>query len=156
MIQQRILLDANLLVLLIVGLTNPKFIAAHKRLASYSEGDFNILLDLLGPPGISSLIVTPNVLTEASNLLRHSAEPRKSAIMDKFRIFLKQVSEVHVPGNQAADRPEFLRLGLTDAALIELDNEEVMLLTADAPLYAAALTAGRHAENFAHHRVKQL
>jgi hypothetical protein len=41
------LLDTNLLVLLVVGLTSREYISIHKKLTSFSEQDFEILETLL-------------------------------------------------------------------------------------------------------------
>ena len=61
-----VVLDANLLVLFVVGIASPSYIAKHKRLAAYTENDFALLTDLLSAAG--SVIVTPNIVTETSNL----------------------------------------------------------------------------------------
>jgi hypothetical protein len=52
----------------------------------------------------------------------------------------------------AAARPEFIRLGLTDSALLHIAGDSHMLLTADVGLYIAALNDGKNAENFNHFR----
>lgn len=58
-----IVLDTNLLVLLIVGIASPTYIAIHKQLRAYSLQDFDLLTRLLETA--SRIIVTPNTLTEA-------------------------------------------------------------------------------------------
>ena len=60
-----IVLDANLLLLLVVGLTSRAYISKHKRLQGYEELDFDLLICLIGS---ANVIVTPNTLTETSNL----------------------------------------------------------------------------------------
>ena len=64
--------DANLLVLLVVGNVDQDLIAKHGRLEEYTAEDYETLLDLLSQTRQSQIYVTPNTLTEASNLLyRH-------------------------------------------------------------------------------------
>jgi hypothetical protein len=58
----------------------------------------------------------------------------------------------YLESNVAAARPEFFRLGLTDAALLHLSIEQAVLLTADLHLYLAALKGGLKAQNFNHLR----
>ena len=42
-------IDANLLVLLVVGSVGRNLIAKHRRLREYSEEDYEVLVDLLTP-----------------------------------------------------------------------------------------------------------
>lgn len=71
--EKAFVLDANLLVLLVVGLASPEHIAIHKRLGEYSKVDFDLLTQLLADA--SRIVVTPNTLTEAVNLSAHIDEP---------------------------------------------------------------------------------
>ena len=61
-------LDSNLLILLVVGSESRDLIPRHRRLQHYPSEDYDILLDIL--QDADQLFVTPNTLTEASNLLR--------------------------------------------------------------------------------------
>ena len=63
-----VLLDANLLILLAVGLTNRDYIGRHKRLTKYDATDLDVLSGLIAQ--FSSVVFTPHVLAEASNLDR--------------------------------------------------------------------------------------
>ena len=54
-------IDANLLVLLIVGSVGRHLIAKHRRLRAYTYEDFDILINLLDP--FDRVFVTPNTLT---------------------------------------------------------------------------------------------
>jgi len=67
--QKGVLLDTNLFILLIVGLVGSKHIATHKKLDSYSEEDFKLLVSILDT--CRHLVVTPHVLAETSNLVVH-------------------------------------------------------------------------------------
>ncbi len=64
--------DANLLVLLIVGNVNYGHIPKHKRTKAYTVDDYHKLCSILGKVG--QIFVTPNILTEVSNLLRSNKE----------------------------------------------------------------------------------
>ena len=73
---EAIILDTNLLILLIVGLSGADRFANHKNLKNFHlPSDFEILNSLL--EGISQIILTPNTLTETSNLLRQIANPAR-------------------------------------------------------------------------------
>ncbi len=62
-----IIIDANALVVLLVGSINPRLIENHKRTSIYSEEDFEELL--LAVKDFKKLVVLPNVWTEVDNLL---------------------------------------------------------------------------------------
>ena len=75
---------------------------------------------------------------------------------ETFRALLRTLDERHRPSVDVADRPEFLLLGLADAALLALDESDATLLTADLDLYLAASRAGRPAVNFTYHKATYL
>jgi len=134
-------IDSCLLVLLIVGSTNPKYIAKHKNLYPvYNERHFETLLTFLKLT--SSVVCTAHILTETSNLLRQIGDPIRTEIMDVFRTFILQSREIRVDGVIASNAPTFIRLGLTDAAIVSLDPDEIAILTVDHDLHIAASTVG--------------
>ena len=61
-------LDTNLLVLLVVGSESRELISKHRRLRDYYAEDYDILCEFL--ENAKTLYVTPNTLTETSNLVR--------------------------------------------------------------------------------------
>jgi hypothetical protein len=141
-------LDANLLVLLIVGLTARRYISVHRRLRAYSLADFERLTALISVS--AGVVVTPNVLSEASNLLRQISEPAKTEIAVAFREMIKRTQEIYVTSADAASRSEFLRLGLADSSLLEISKRNIVILSVDLDLYLAARAAGYDAFNFNH------
>ena len=60
-------IDANLLLLLVVGSVSPDAIARHRRLRVFTRDDYDILINQIGQ--VERVLVTPNTLTETSNLL---------------------------------------------------------------------------------------
>ena len=144
-------IDANLLVLFVVGRASPDLIAKHRRLSDYSVEDYYILLNKL--KSVERVLVTPNTLTEASNLLAYHTEPELSLLFDALRNIIRDCVEVVVKSEVASSRSEFNRLGLTDSALLEVVSEDTPLITVDVDLYLAALQEGQNsALNFAHIR----
>ena len=61
-----VIIDANLLPLVIVGRASRAYVERHKRWDNFSLEDYDCLAELLKTA--SRIIVTPNVLTEGSNL----------------------------------------------------------------------------------------
>ena len=139
-------IDTNLLVLFIVGMTEPKYIARHKRLHPvYSVRQFDLVREIL--VRASLVLCTSHVLTEASNLLRQTGDPMRSEIMATYRRFVRRCEERAIPARLAVETPEFLRLGLTDAALLSLDPTAVHLLTVDHDLHIASSRRGFEVTN---------
>lgn len=145
-----VLLDSNLLVLLMAGISSREYIGRHRRLRDYREEDFDLLIEFIDP--MSAVVVTPNILTETSNLLRAISEPARSHIAATFQKLVGTFDARFIQSVRATEQPEFLRLWLTDAAVLAaLDNSHV-LLTADLDLYLAAAQRGHNAVNFNHLR----
>lgn len=145
-----VVLDSNLLLLLVVGLADRTYIGKHRRLQSYSERDFDLLRQLIAP--MSTIIVTPNILTEVSNFAKQIAEPARTRIATAFTVLLDELSEQYVSSKQAAAQAEFSRLWLTDSGILNQMTDENVLLTADLSLYLAAEQRGYKAINFTYQR----
>ena len=73
------LIDTNLLVLLVVGNVNPDLIAKHRRLDGYTVAGYEALRDLINLA--DRVFLTPNTLTETSNLLGQHGEPERTLLM---------------------------------------------------------------------------
>ena len=129
-------IDSNLLLLLVVGRSSRDIIAKHKRLRQFTARDYDILLDLLD--GTAQVFVTPHTLAEASNLLAQHGNPERSLLFDELRCLIHESKEVIVAGTDASNHHAFKRLGLTDAALLEVVTKQVQLLTVDLDLYLEA------------------
>lgn len=133
----KFLVDSNLLVLLIVGRVDRSLITRHRRLKHFTPEDYDRLVKLLADA--ERIVVTPNTLTETANLLAFQRGSLGEALAIELQSLIEQEVEIVVPSIKAARRPEYRRLGLTDAALLELASEERPLLTADMRLYGATL-----------------
>lgn len=149
-------IDSNLLLLLIVGSASREYIAKHKRLKSFDSSDFDLLREQLSVA--SAIVLTPNTLTETSNLIDHIGEPARGHIYQTLRnlLLLPESEEKYVPSKSATELPELPRLGLTDCALLDICANGVPLITADLSLYLAAVSRGAKALNFNHLRDEQV
>ena len=142
-------IDSNLLVLLIVGSVGKDLIAKHRRLRQFSAADYDTLADMISK--VDRVFVTPNTLTETSNLLAQHRDPERLRFFDKLRFVIEESKEVVVASKTASRNDSFHRLGLTDAALLEAVTEERPLITVDLDLYLAAIAKSRNAAmNFTH------
>ena len=144
-------LDANLLVLLVVGSESRELITKHRRLEHFTVDDFDILAEFL--ENADRLYVTPNTLTETSNLVRQHREPERSVLMRRLQFLIHESREIIVASAKASTNYNFEQLGLTDAALLEAVTVEKPLLTVDLDLYLAAIASGEErAINFNRYR----
>jgi hypothetical protein len=150
MLDRSIILDSNLLLLLIVGLTSPAYITKHRRLREYEEVDFELLKGFVD--SATRIVVTPHTLAETSNLIGYIGQPAREHIYLQLRLLLGVADERYIESSSAAQRTEFPRLGLADAVQLDLATESHTLLTVDLDLYLAACRRGMKAENFNYHR----
>ena len=134
----RFLIDTNLLALLVVGRTSRQLISKHRRLREFSADDYDRLIGVLQTVG--QLVVTPNTLTETSNLLRHHGDPERSRFLDVLRYFIENNQEITVASVDATRNRGFRRLGLSDAVILEVASANTPVLTVDLDLYVAAAT----------------
>ena len=142
-------IDANLLVLLVVGSVGRDLIARHRRLQNFVAEDFDRLRQLIRR--VDRVFVTPNTLTETSNLLAQHGEPERSRFFRRLRSTIERSDEIVVASRTAAGNSAFSRLGLTDAALLEAVTPDTPLVTVDLDLYLAATAIDPNtAVNFTH------
>jgi hypothetical protein len=151
--RDRVLIDAELLVLLVVGLFDPHQIARHPNLGGrrngYGVAEFDLLTETLVG---KEWMVTPNLMSEASNLLRQIGSPLREDLTLQMHEVAVMAREHYTPSRIAAARPEFAWLGLPDAATLASLDAGTILLTADGGLHAAALRAGFDSVHFDHLR----
>jgi hypothetical protein len=145
-----LIVDTNLLVLLVVGSASELHIARHKRTRIYDPEAFRLLVGILNQS--AAVVVTSHVLAEASNLLRQCGEPLASHLGTRFAALVAQSVEEHRDARTLVGRPEHIRLGLTDAGILEVQASGAILLTDDNALYLTSLHAGHSAINFSHLR----
>ena len=136
-------IDANLIVLLVVGQAGRNLIDRHRRTRRFAVEDYDRLIQAISP--VDELRVTPNTLTEASNLLGQHGEPQRSRLLLRLGELIEGSPEIVVASAEAARNAAFPRLGLTDAALLEVVSADAPLLTVDLDLYRAALASGEEA-----------
>lgn len=139
-------LDTNLAVLLAVGLADKAYIAKHKRLKKYDLKSFETLDEILG--AADGIIWCPHVLAETSNMVRYLSDPIRGDATKALSLLIARYPENPTPSVRGAARPEYGRLGLTDAILLTLTAAGATLLTDDLDLHIAALGAGLSSINF--------
>jgi hypothetical protein len=134
-----LVLDANLLVLLIVGLTDRRLINQFGRTKNhFTESDFDRLTNIVEFfAERKGLATTSHVLAETSNLLGERLE-----FMITLERFVLRVCESRKEATRLVASPIFYRLGLTDAGLRDLSFRSHCILTVDKDLATAAMRGG--------------
>ncbi|GJD61538.1 hypothetical protein MPEAHAMD_1681 [Methylobacterium frigidaeris] len=99
-----------------------------------------------------SLILLPNTVSEAANLLRQHRDPERRIIMETFKSFIHAHCERDVASKVATSRREYRRLGVADAAILESCTDACEILTADADLHVTASGLGMRSRNLNHMR----
>lgn len=149
----RIALDAQLLLLLLAGQAGCRLDDSTPRLKQYRANDYELLVEIvLG----ATFIAIPNVLTEVSNLIGREFDSGRADIMRRaLGTYAREADERYVPSREAADRVEFMWLGLTDAAWLCVNEPGSTLWTDDKMLQIAASAVGLDCRNFTHLRLER-
>ena len=154
-----LLVDANLLLVYIVGLLDEDLNENHKRTRAYCKKDWDHLRQFM--IAFNPLITTPSVLTEVSNLLSGGFTGKKRESL--FAIFSGVVSEVldekYTQSKDIVADSAFSRLGLTDIGIEKIAQSQspaLHVLTADSRLYDLLSQRGIKAHNFNHLRGKRM
>lgn len=132
-----ILIDTNALVVLLVGLIDPKLIQDHRRTSIYDEVDFIELIDAIGT--YDQLIVLPNVWTETDNLLNNFTGKYKYHYIQKITELIKSTTEHFLSSLDAAQSDYFYDLGVTDCLLLSYAKQCKLLITSDSNLSDRAI-----------------
>jgi rRNA-processing protein FCF1 len=145
-----VLIDANILLLLLIGLLDKRLISNFKHTKTFTTEDFETLEAFLS--NFNTFITTPNIITEVGNLSGHLAENRKEAYSQVFANMIKTLEEFYMISADVAKMKEFAKLGITDAGIISLARDDYFVLTDDFALSRTLEKQGVSVFNFNHIR----
>jgi len=120
-------LDANLLLLFVIGTMDRSLISRFKRTQEFSVEDFDELAGMVGRA--NKVVTTPHILTEVSNLANSLRDDQKDAFAATFRLLIKVLDERFTTANVLSDHALF-RFGLADVSVIPEVNG-LLFLTQD-------------------------
>jgi short subunit fatty acids transporter len=80
-------------------------------------------------------MVTPNVLTETSNLLDYHDEPERTRLFQHLREVISNSTDLLVESVVASATEEFPRFGLCDSAVLLIASPDRQVLTMDRALH---------------------
>jgi len=119
-----VLLDSNLLLVFLAGSFDPRLFGSFKRISGYTLNDYDLLVRFLG--FFKTLLTTPHILTEVSNLANSLPLGIKPDWYRYFAILIASerdhsgLKEQWTPAIELAKMPEFAAFGITDTALTKL------------------------------------
>ena len=142
----KLIIDANTVVVFVIGSIDPKLLGVAKRVKEYRQSDYDLIYSYL--TFFSDVILLPNTITEASNLLDHLRGERRQDCMEFLASLVSLRTERYIPSTSAVVQPEYVALGVTDAAILCALKKDVYLLTADRELFLAAIYRGHEAQYF--------
>ena len=148
----RLVIDANLLVVLTVGRCRKDLLGKMRHLKEYMPEDFDLLMGIIAQSQV--VLVTPNSVTECSNLFSDGRDGdfARESLRDLLTSGAVHIAEKYVPSETASERREYLRLGVGDCANLALLDEGTMLITSDRKLAEAAVAINSESINFNHCR----
>ena len=147
--KRKLLVDTNILLLYIVGSLSLDRIARHKRTDTFTVEDYWLLEGLLRK--FSGIVVTPNILTEVSNLLGYTDKKTRESLLILLGSLVRIFEEHYVRSMEAVEAAEFSRLGLADSSILSCPTD-LTVLTDDLHLYLALQRRGVDVINFNHLR----
>lgn len=129
MLYDKLIIDANLLLLLVIGsIDDGIHIKKSGRLKSnYDFEDYDALIEVMNKT--KEIYITPYIATEVSNLIDLKGNLRKR-IFEVYREILNSFKQVEVDIHKDIKDASFIHYGLADASLVNLASE-YKILTAD-------------------------
>lgn len=152
-----ILVDTNLLLLLWIGRWKPTEISRHNRTSAFTSAEFELLEKLLNL--FSRVVVTPCILTEASNLAaqlqnsrdrKHNKNEAIRRLRTRIATEINSLDERYLPSIEVAAHLDFSRFGLTDIGVQMIAHDELLVLTDDLDLYLLLAEHNVSVVNFNH------
>lgn len=142
-----LLIDRNILFLLVVGAWNREAVPHHRRTATFTTADYDLLLREVGKH--RRVLTTQAVLTEASNLMGNEFHQTVALTMIQT---CTPWTEVGPAKDVVLNDPGFPRLGFADASILASLAEGVVVMTDDVQLYLEVWHREGEAVNFNHVR----
>ena len=129
-----VILDTGPLVFLLIGLYDPSKKTAKDIWQGHTKEELELLLKIIKP--FESIIITPQILAECTNLLNQSVDSNKyQFLLSQIVQPLKEFGEVYIEKKIILSYSEFSRFGSTDIGIIECSKRmKSLIITEDSNL----------------------
>ena len=150
-----LIIDTNLLVLLVIGTLDINQIPGHNLTNRYTRDDYHLLVSFIERFRIT--IVTPNILTEASNHLEKYSYKGQQAltVLHSIAQVMTELFYDSVPTMNAYTK-SYLKFGLSDSIIHCIAEQDYLVLTDDLNLCYYLQGHNLLAFNFNHLRTNSL
>lgn len=147
-----IVIDANSLIVLIVGIINDAKHLNHRRTSDFEIIDFKLLLNKIGNP--KNLVVISNVWTEVDNLLNQSFHKDDLRYYRAIKYLISLSNEIYTKTSEIINEKSFEKIGVTDSLLLKAAIKTKELITFDENLENIALHFGVSVYNIKKEKLK--
>lgn len=145
-----VLIDTNLLIGYVIGVLGPEHLSNCRATKAFSVDDFKLLNRFLSQ--FHSIVTTPHVLTEVSNLAGKLPESLHLPFRTVFQTIIDRLSEESETSKVISGKEDFLRFGLTDTAIAMIAPGRYLVLTDELALSGLLRKRGVDVVNFNHLR----
>jgi hypothetical protein len=145
-----VIFDTNLFLVYLVGQWSINEIHKFKRTCTYNVNDFLFLKAI--EKRVGKLVTTPHILTEACNHCDTLNKANHNQVFAMISDIISIASERSKQASLLTKDPLFNKLGLADMSLIDASMHHHLIVTDDAPCYAAIENAGGLGLNINHLR----
>ena len=149
-----VLIDTNLLIGFLIGGWNPRHLIHCRATKSFNEQDFALLDRFLG--NFQTLVTTPQILTEVSNLAGKLPKQLHAEFRARFGGLIDGLLEKYEPSKAIASHKDFISFGLADTAISMISPGNHLVLTDEVALFNLLQKRGVDAVNFNHLRGEAL
>lgn len=129
-LHQDLVVDTNLLVVYCIGNFCESLVGKIGVTESYTIDEYRVLKKVFRHYRIVTL---PNILSELTDLVNLN-DRRLKGFAEFLRNFIDLTTELLVASNVASVDQSFIRLGLTDSAIIHIAKENRLVISADLDL----------------------
>jgi len=126
--QKGLLIDANIVLLYIIGSIDILLIRDFSRTAMFTEDDFYKISKFIDYFELK--ITTPHILTEVSNLIGN-----KQNLQSFLGAYIEKTKEIFLESANVSKNNAFLNFGLADIAISETAKNSYLVVTNDNPLF---------------------
>lgn len=142
-------LDCNIFLLLVIGNIDKTHISNFKRTQTFTEQDYDSLVTLIQG---SQIMITPNVVTEASNLLESYTYGKENIGLKFLQNICQSIPEMFEKSQILTNNSAFMKFGLSDSSIANLCKVGAIAITVDLPLYGYLISQNYKVINFNHIR----
>lgn len=126
-LSKTLVLDANLLLLLVIGTMDRSAITRFKRTQQFTVADFDALVDIVSRA--SQIVTTPHILTEVNNLANSLRDEQRKEFSATFRNVILKLEERWQTAISLSQH-ELFSFGISDVAAFS-ESSNAIFLTED-------------------------